>query len=350
MVFGTPTQIKQSLKSSGIYDQLVDNIVETTKKNQKPGDSDALPLDRPEVVAAAKTAVTPAFLQSSTEQILDGTYHWLDGKTPAPDFIIDLTPVKDNLSRSLADYAVNRAKGLPTCTLAQLKQLQNSGVDALNVPCLPPGVNPESYRAEVAKSFSKQTEGPFKDLVISADNFQKDESGKTPFQKLEQVPEVFGWVKLSLYILAGIALFSSIALVLLHDDRRRGLRAIGITLLGVGGFLVLWTLLLTYLFAQVNKPDGKLIKVTGDNPFQKPIIAIARSLNNALNQSLFKFCAAYILLGIVILVALKLTGPKKPKSVQGSEESMPTVETGSTNELPPPHAGAEPVKTTEPKK
>ena len=151
-------------------------------------------------------------------------------------------------------------------------------------------------RTEFITKFSKNNEGPFKDTatVLTADTFQKDDQGQTPFQKLEKVPEVFHLVKIAPLILVGIVLFSSVALVLLYDQRRRGLRAVGIILVGNGLFILIGTLLLTYLFAQANKPDGSLVKVTGDNLFQNTIINIIRSLNSALNQSLFKFCAAYI--------------------------------------------------------
>src|SRR4051812_20267917 len=78
IVFGSPTQLKKTLKQSGIYSSFVYSVLESNQNNnQDPNkQEDSLPLDQPEVKSAVKAAFSPEFLQSSTEQIFDGTYVW----------------------------------------------------------------------------------------------------------------------------------------------------------------------------------------------------------------------------------------------------------------------------------
>lgn len=346
MVLGTPSAVKQSLANSSLYDTFTDTVIETTKKeNQESG----LPLERPEVAAAIKSAISPQFLQSSTEQVLDGTYRWLDGKTPEPDFKIDLAPVRKKLAVNLGDYAVTRAKGLPACSLAQLRQLQGSKIDPFNVPCLPPGVNPETLRSQVVADIERNQDF-IKDPVITPDNLNNDPQGKTFSQTFEQAPKVFRWAKIMPFVFGGIALFSIAALVLLYDDRRRGFRAVGIILILNGLFLLVSTFLLSYFFARESKPGGRLAQITSNNPFETSAVSVVESLTDAINQNLYKFCAVYILLGAITLIVLRLSRPKEPKLAAHEhmpEEHVPTVAPGSTDELPPPAVHLKPVETIE---
>jgi hypothetical protein len=88
VVFGNPKPLKTSLSDSKVYDTLVENALKSMESPNKPkeGQGDGISLAQPEVKQAVKQAFTPALLQSSTEQIIDGVYRWLDSKSTEPDF------------------------------------------------------------------------------------------------------------------------------------------------------------------------------------------------------------------------------------------------------------------------
>ncbi len=312
-VVGSPIGIKQGLKDSNIYGSIVDNSLDAAQKDmQKKGpegqEENNLPLDNPEVRNAIKAAFSPGFLQTATEQIIDGTYKWLDGRTEQPDFAIDLTTAKQRLAESLGEYAVRRAQSLPVCTLQQARELQNSGIDPLNIPCVPPGFDTASLHGEVTNQINNDDQ-LLKNTVITADTL-KDDQGKSPFEKMKQAPKAFNLAKNLPYALSGLAVLTAGSLILLHDERRRGIRQVGIIILGTGIFLVVGTLVLNYLFKQVNKPGGSLGNIA-DQSFQQAVTALFKSFTSALNGRLIWFGAIYALIGGGVLAALKFTSPKK---------------------------------------
>src|SRR4051794_17663335 len=90
----TPNHLKQWLKSSNVYETVVDTLIKqgqtaVDKSTESGSDSSSV-----YVQTAIKKAATPEFLQTSTEQLIDGTTPWLEGKSPQPTFAIDVSAVK----------------------------------------------------------------------------------------------------------------------------------------------------------------------------------------------------------------------------------------------------------------
>jgi hypothetical protein len=329
MVFGSPTQLKRSLKESGVYNGFVDNVIASSAE-QGGEDQSSLPLNQPEVKSAANSAFPPQFLQSSTEQAIDGTYHWLDGKTPVPDFKIDLTGPKQNFANALGDYAVNRAQKLPRCTLAQLRELQTDGIDPFNTPCVPPGFDLASLRTDVINEINGSNDF-LADPVVTANTLPKDEQGKTVFQNLSQVPKIFHWLKLAPIIFGIIAVLSGSGLILLYEHRRRGIRSVGITFLGTGVFLLIGAWLENYLVHRANSPNGRLARQLTGNGLQGPILHLFASLNTAFNHKIYPLCGLYVLLGAATLLILHFT---KPKALATAATIGHTRPTGDPSEIP----------------
>ena len=112
----TPAHIKTWLHDSNFYDTFVDNLLSQSKTlNKDSGNSSDNPLDDPGVQAAAKKALTPAVLQSTAEQIIDGITPWLEGKVSKPTFSVDLSSIKASLADNIGAYARTRYASLPLC-------------------------------------------------------------------------------------------------------------------------------------------------------------------------------------------------------------------------------------------
>ncbi len=323
MVLGTSGQIKQSLQDSKIYDSAVDSLVDNIKKDadnhQDPNQKDDSPFAEAAVQDALKKAVTPAFLQSSSEQIIDGMYGWLQGKTAQPEFKIDISGVKKTFTDAVGDYAVNRGKTLPACTVAQARQaLADGKVEPLTTPCLPAGYSLEDLRGEITKQLNTPKPGEKDNLLqhneITPDTLPAGDDGQNPIKKLTtdagKAPQIFHWLTLAPLLLGALAVASGGLVLALHDEKRRGLRQLAWTLLPLG-VLGLLSVFLTNFALNKLEHSGSLIKA--DNALKEPLITLIHSLTSAFNHSLLLLAGVYVVLGAGTLIVLKLTAPKEPK-------------------------------------
>lgn len=327
MVFGTPGPLKQALGDSKIYDSAVDSVIQDSIKS---GTRDGpLPPDQPELQQAVKEAVTPAFLHSSGDQIIDGIYGWLEGKTAQPEFRIDATSVQQKLVQSLGDRAVAKARQAPPCSLQQTRALAGSTIDPFNLPCLAPGYDVNLLRVEIAKQVS--SDNILQNPVINQDNLPKDVNGKTAVQNLtdhaKNAPEIFRWLKLTPWLLAVVALISGTVFIALTEDKRRALRKLSIATLVLGLVVIAGIFISNYAFSRATSSTGPLAsRVSG--PLQQPTLATAQSLAKAINGKLILFGGAYALLGGSGLLALRFTKNRPETQI----DSPPTEK---TNQEPP---------------
>lgn len=347
MVFGTSGQLKDSLKTSKIYDNLVTNIVDNAAKDSSNQATDGQqdpssgasakeeesPFSQPAVQEAAKKAFTPAFVQSTGEQIIDGMYNWLQGKTSQPEITIDVSDVKQRFTEVVSEYAVNRAKALPACTASQARQLTSDKIDPLTISCLPAGFDVESLRTEVAKVLDKQEtangeqkENILQKQTITGNDFKFKDSPIVDFENTPEVPTAYQWLVRLPWILGGLAIVSGGLAVLLHDEKRRGIRSLATITLVIGVLTLLGIIVTSFIFGKLKEAGGPLSKI--DANIQEPVIALVDSLSSAFNHNLLLFGIAYTLLGAGTLLALHFTKPNQPN------EHEPVAHEPETTEVP----------------
>lgn len=302
-VFGTPQVLKGAVADSGAYNTFVDSGLDSALKEQDKNTQD-IPLDRQEVKAAVQSAFPPSFLQSNTEQVIESVYAWLQAKTPEPNFHIDLTGAKQNLINSLADYAAKRTTSLPACTIQQLRDLQGRDIDPFSVSCLPPGLSADSVRQKVVSDLSGDKDF-LKDTVITEATLPKNEKGQTLFEQARQAPDIYNKATRAPTVFAALALFAAAGVIFLHEERRRGIRSVGYSFISVGVIVFVSTWLVGFGMDRLKSPGGPLAKVS-DNTFQYSLLDIVTRVTHALNSRLYTFCAAYVILGIVMFIALKV--------------------------------------------
>lgn len=294
IVFGTPDNIKDAAESSGIYSSSVDNILKTAKDEALKGNAQ-LPLDNPEIEAAAKQAFPPELLSSNSESIINGFYAWLQGESETPQFAVDLTDAKQKFANNVAGYAQRRYESLPPCTMAQLQTINPDAVDAFSVNCRPPGLAGSSVREKVradilaSEDFIQTTE-------FTAENLPKDEQGRTVTENLSAAPDAYDIFKVMPWVLAGLSAAFAAIILLLHDDRRKGMKSIGITLVGTGIFIMLGALIINFVFGQMNQPS---------DAFQASVASLFKSLASDYVVALRWFYITYILIGAIILLTLR---------------------------------------------
>lgn len=342
LVFGTPDLLKKSVEESRLYDTIVSHVIRSSEEAMQ---QQGFPIDDPEVKDAIEDAFPKKTFKKYSENVIDSIYAWLDGKVDEPDYRINLSPVKQKLAEEVGDYAFRRYAGLPVCSPAQLRSL-SSEVDPFKVYCKVPGIEPNQVRRDVMNKINESSE-LLSNAVITVKDLPKDAQGNTVFDNLSYLPAVAKFVRISPWIFGILSLAMAAALIVLNG-RHSGVRVVGVILVGTGTFLLIGTLILSFAFSQVNKPGGAL-NIAAAGSFQEPVLSIARTLNTETTKNLIIFSVAYIALGLLALLALRLTLRKissakvegnfvKPASGAESTPDKPT------DQPPNPPTTIEPTK------
>lgn len=320
--FGSAQAVKHTLSSSGAYATIAETAVKqaSASDNQNLSDTEKATLQQPEVQAAAQQAFSPAFVQSSTEEFIDGTYHWLDGKTASPDFKIDLSSAVKVFEDKAADAAVSRAKALPACTLQQLREINPTTINPSNLPCLPPGFNVDTQKQAFIDSITSKNEF-LQNPVVTADQIPKDSNGQTVFERAHAAPTVFHWVTIAPWILGAVLIISGVGVIFLSLGRRKGIGSLAISLIGNGLLLLLLSFLSGFVFNHFFNSSSSPLHIT-DGSAQQSVVSIIGAFNHVIGKSLLTFGGIYTVVGIITLAALRLTRPKDPDSSPLAERRM----------------------------
>ena len=315
VTLGTPVHIKNALKTSNVYGSIVDTLLEQAKKSTEKSSDGEIPISDPIIQNAAKTAFSPAFLESSAEQIIDGTYRWLDGTSAKPDFRIDLLPAKQTFIKSVADNAGQKITALPVCG----KQQQKVNLDLFQATCRQIGLNIALEQQKLINAFNSNADF-LPNTVISVDSLPKDEQGQNAFDKIVQAPKGYQFSKKTPWLLGLSATLFGALVVFIHKTRRRGLRSIAISLLGIGIVLEILSFVINYLFQKAISPTGSLGKTLQNDSFQLSLARAFDSLIRLFTWRLVWFGIVYATAGIIILLVLKFVWKQQPVKNQENGE------------------------------
>lgn len=258
---GSSAPIKKILADSKIYDSIVPSLLDqakTTGGDQGGGVS----LTNPSVKKIAENTFTPQFLQANTEKVLDSIYVWLDGKSSIPDFRIDLSSLKTTFANEAAKEAEAKAATLPACPPGLSGN--SDSFEVFSATCLPKGLTPTSVATNVRSGISSG-QGFLENPVITADTIKGTNSNQSVFaDQLKNVPKTYQNVKKTLAILAILSLLTTAAIVFLSSSRAKGLRRVGVILLIIGIFMLVFAWGLNYGVNQKALPklslDNKVLQ------------------------------------------------------------------------------------------
>jgi hypothetical protein len=254
--------------------------------------------------------VTPAFLQQSTEQFIDGTTPWLEGKTAQPSFHIDISGVKQTFIQELANQARTRYAALPPCAPGQIPDTS----DVFSVSCQVQGASIEPQIQQAIQEFNAN-EDFLPNAAITPDNLKSGDSGhqQTPvFDQLHDVPKYYKWAHIAPFILGILALISALVIIFASTERRSGTKRVAIALVSTGIVLLITVALSTY---GVRKAQDHIAKVSSDDSVvQNSALQVIKLIQHDLNNNIVIFALVFLVLAAGLLAYLFLTRPKTPKT------------------------------------
>jgi hypothetical protein len=306
-VFETSGPLKQALQASGIYGASISDTMaeqETTT---------SLPTTDPGIQQALGAALPPSFLQSATEDIIDGTYAWIHETSTEPTFSVDLTSAKQRFADTLAVYIQQKLDALPTCTQVMYTP---TTIDALlALTCMPYGTTSAEIATTVREQALASNIFPMGDSLDSST--LKDAQGHTLSDKLAFIPLLHSYFIAGLYALPLIAALSAIAILFWSESKRSGLKRIA------------WLLILAGATSVILAAAGLWLIQTGISLFgpsavstlQGKLYTLAELLFTDLRIWWFVLGGVYITLGITFFIILRFH-PVKPTLALGKDEDF----------------------------
>jgi len=311
---GSAAYIKDVLTGSGFYNSFTASTLKLASVQ---------PLDQPnsstnqkvigELSPIIQKVVTPTFLKTNIELMIDGFNGWLGKKSASPSLTIDLRQIKSDLNNQVAAYLKAKVASLPVCQ----NYTDYQAYDPMNATCRPPvNLNQADYQQAATDFLSglplleKQTIS-FKSLEAKAT------TPKTAWQSLPTYNKIF---RFSPWIFGLISAVGITCIIVFSRSKIRAIKLVGHTFLWSGGMLLVsGALALLFLGKDSNNfvGNGSSAQIT----FAKELfIPIAHRLVQSFGNWALYFGASYALVGAVCyFVAHRL----KLKDLHNQPEQVP---------------------------
>ncbi len=323
-VAGSPEPVKKILADSGVYNSVIPSALDQAQKASSGGSE--VSLTGPAVKSAAQASFTPAVVQQSTEKAIDGIYNWLNGKTPKPDFNIDLSGTKANFANGVAQAAQAKAASLPACPAGR----PPTSVDVFSATCLPRGFSP-TQAANQAKNDVLSGQGFLEHPVITADSVKGSNPNQSIFEgQFKNAPKQFQRVKKTPVILAVLAVLAIGGIIFLSPSRRQGLRHVGVTLAAIGLFMLAFAWVLNWGAANKLTPNIKLDNVVLQSNVRKVVTDVAQKID----QNYWTFGVAYAVVGALAIAGAMYLGPRGKQPAVALEKPEPVAANPPPNPVP----------------
>lgn len=302
--------LKSTLASNGTYNNIVNSVFDVAisqlNKNggQDKGDSNINTQTVGELKPVVESALTPQFLQNTTEAIIDGTFAWLNGDASEPNFAIQTTDVKIALQNSLTTYLQNKVAALPNCTTKQ-----SGDSDPFSATCWIPSAEGNAQIASSVGDFINQIpifENPELSLqsLNAEQNFASDkpvQNVPTGYRLLKWLPAVFGV----------IALICLAVVILLSKPKLRMLKTLGFAFVWPGSFLLVGGIIGVLAASKID-PSAWVSSGEQANFVDVIVVPIAKTIIKSLSNYHLYFGSAYIVIAIGLFIAAYITRQKQP--------------------------------------
>ncbi len=263
----------------------------------------------------AEEIFTPEFVEQSTNTIIDAFYDWFEGKTPKPQFEIQMVKDEQSLERLVTVATEERIKNMPECDTTVV---DNPDFDPIKEECVPPGFDDGDIDKYIEQEITdEQLKEIQKESTLSSDEFEIDPElsadVQQAFKSLKYIP---------IAVMASI-LIISIILVLVVPGFKGGLIVTGLVqiitaLLTI--FLNIYTTMTEFAFEQQMQPDE-----TTQYVYENLVLPANKIISgNSRTYSLIVLGLGLILLVLGIFVVKKKNARRRKRKRFAKEPDTPS--------------------------
>ena len=334
-----PKKLETWLSQSNFYSSVVTNVLHNAQQSAS-NDTGAgrVSLSDPTFQGAVRSVFSPQLLQQYTGTILDSNYAWLEGKTPNPQFTVNLTPAKQKLADQIGQIVETRLMSLPVCSDTQLAQLQATlNTDPLAIPCQLPSISPQIAAAQATAQINGSSDFLNNPIITAqALNPSGGNGGRPYYQRLSKAPTLYKWGQRLPWIYGGLALLSVFGIIFIAPLKRRGIRRVGIVMLEAGIILAAVKFAADNIF---NRLEKRIFNNSSIGQLQQSLTDFLHRLEIQLVKIEFWFGIAFLAVGVLLLGTLWFTRDKAAKPAKKPQPDKtgggPSGDDPDTAERPP---------------
>ena len=324
----TSSHLKNWLSSSGLYNSAPELITDKISKETKSSQSSD-PINSPLVKQAALKTLSPKFLSSTSESLIDSGFNWLNGTTNDLRLVIPVEPIRKAFTQHLEDLIYTRYEALPACTPRTLP----SSSDLLTINCKV-GALPTH---EALKNYIDQI---IDDSGIFTSENIKDGSIVVVKNADSTIPKAYRSVRLIPIAFSILVLIAGAGVILTSESKKNGTSKLGRLLVSTGLFTISILWLCTLLLVQA---EDKIYESITNLTARNSIHELHMTVRDDLLRTGISYALIPIVIGCIVVIVLfinrKLHEPKKIHEVpKPKPEPAPT-----------PKPEAKPIKSPEPK-
>ncbi len=338
LYFGNANFLESTLKGSGAYEKLVPAVAQTLGASSGQG---GIPFNDPGVEQILNNGFPAPVIEANTNRVIDGLYNWLEGKTPTPQFHVDLTKNRDFVSENISLYAFNRLTKQPLCFTNPPQ------VDPFTSSCLPANFDLNAERTSFAAAINQV----FPKTVFSGTDLPRLSNGKSVTQDFPRLPTYYRLLHWVPWLFAAMLIGLCVAIVRLCRNQRLGFRLLGRVILSTGVALLITPILYLLAYPRINNALHLQSTNTGLNALMNNVIT---ALSSSFYEFLIKAALIVVNIGLVIVLvehytreknyaairregALVSSNNRTKKAKGGKKPSLATVPLVSSNGPKPPN-------------
>ncbi|MEI6481472.1 MAG: hypothetical protein WCO19_04165 [Candidatus Saccharibacteria bacterium] len=323
----TSSHLKHWLSDSGVYTSAPELITDKISKETKSSQSSD-PINSPLVTQAALKTLSPKFLSSTSESLIDSGFNWLNGTTKDLRLVIPVEPIRKDFTQYLEDLIYTRYEALPACAPRTLP----STSDLLTINCKV-GALPTH---EALKNYIDQT---IDDSGIFTSKNIKDGSIVVVKDADSKIPKAYRSVRLIPIAFSLLVLIAGAGVILTSESKKNGTAKLGRILVSTGLFTISILWLCTLLLVQA---ENKIYESITDLTARNGIHELHMRVRDDLLRTGISYALIPIVIGCIVVIVLfinrKLHEPKKIHEVPKPKPEP----------LPEPKPKAEPALTPKP--
>jgi hypothetical protein len=288
--FASPQFIKRSLDSSQFYNNIVSEVLalassDPLKITENAGSDSTITQIKPII----QRIVTPEFLKTNTESVIDSFYKWLNGKVKKPNISIDINPARAQINSEVVSYMRTRLDQLPYCQGANIP----SSIDIFNTTCKPGGEistqNLNENADSIIDGLPLLNNGKLSlDASLPTSNFDK--------MPLKYAPTVFKISKIAPVIFGVLLVLFGVTIFWLSKNNYRAVKIIGHSFISSGGLLIVSGALIIInnrygfgLFSKATPAQADFM----DNIF----IPLFKNISTSISNWALNIGVAYVVIG-----------------------------------------------------